>query len=203
MTKDKLIRAAINNFSKYGYQGATMSNIAKDAGIKPASIYYFFENKEELIREAVQAILNHHFASMKETFYEKERENVNVLFSELFGKIVLHHTENEDETKAYVIMVNSPISNIKKQISDYLHTYNNWLVEQLTSSIRRHHPDLEEATISEMIDYFIFIGNGLFWGVVIHDKAGIQRNLTQASHLMAQYVTQILGSGQNEKQQGH
>ncbi|MDY0395532.1 TetR/AcrR family transcriptional regulator [Virgibacillus halophilus] len=42
MTKNKLVQATIKNFAAYGYQGATMSRIAKDVGIKPASIYYFF-----------------------------------------------------------------------------------------------------------------------------------------------------------------
>ncbi|MDY0406565.1 TetR/AcrR family transcriptional regulator [Virgibacillus sp. 179-BFC.A HS] len=170
MTKDKLIQAAIANFAEFGYQGATMSKIAKEVGIKPASIYYFFDNKEALFKEAVKVILAHHFSSMKKTYHLQKEENLHTLFSELLRSILVHHTTFQNETKAYVTMVNSPISNIKREITAYLQRYNQWLVGQLMHTISAKHPELKEEKISSLIDYFIFIGNGLFWGLSFTKK---------------------------------
>lgn len=193
MTKDKLVQATIKNFAAYGYQGATMSRIAKDVEIKPASIYYFFANKEALFKEAVHVILEHHFSKMRETFDKHKEEKINRLFSELLRSIVVHHTGYIDETKAYITMVNSPIPNIKNDVSDYLQEYNRWLVEQLMHTIQEKHPGLEKQAVSRLIEYFIFIGNGLFWAVVIYDAETLQNNLKMAIELMDQCLYQIMG----------
>lgn len=194
MTKSKIIQAAINNLSTHGYQGATMSKIAKDVNIKPASLYYFFQSKEDLFKEAIQVILNNHFSSMKSSFANHSKKNLSVLFSELFRSIVSHHTGNTSETKAYVTIVSSPIPNIKNKVSDYLLYYNDWLFQNLTEFIKERYPNLEDHKIKEVIDYFIFIGNGLFWGIVIYDQAGIEKNLKQSIYSMEQYISEILRS---------
>ncbi|ASK63931.1 hypothetical protein CFK37_18095 [Virgibacillus phasianinus] len=194
MTKNKIILATINNFSTHGYHGATMSKIAKEVDIKPASLYYFFESKEDLFKQAIQVILDNHFSSMKTSFFNHKKENITNLFSELFRSIVYHHTSNIVETKAYVTMVSSPIPNIKKEVSEYLVQYNEWLLKNLTGVIKGQYTNLDEHTIRKIIDYFIFIGNGLFWGIVIYDQEGIHKNLTQAIYSMEQYITETLRS---------
>lgn len=194
MKKNEIIQATINNFSAHGYHGATMSKIAKDVNIKPASLYYFFNNKEELFKEAIHVILDNHFSSMKTSFLSHHNENITSLFSELLRSIVSHHTGNMVETKAYVAMVSSPIPNIKKEVSEYLIHYNNWLFENLTGVIKRQYPALTEYKTREIIDYFIFIGNGLFWGIVIYEKEGIQKNLKQSIFSMEQYIPEMIRS---------
>jgi AcrR family transcriptional regulator len=44
--KDLIVEAAAKVFSRKGYHGATMENIAHAAGYSPAAIYKYFENKE-------------------------------------------------------------------------------------------------------------------------------------------------------------
>lgn len=198
MTKDKIIQATIRNFAKYGYEGASMRKIAEEVDIKPASIYYFFENKQNLFIQAIKVILDHHFTSMKGTFEQYQTEKLHTIFSELFNNIVHHHTSNQEETKAYVLMVNSAIPEIKDEVRNYLATYNVWLVEQLTEEIASRNPHLDTSEIKEIIHYFIFLGNGLFWGVIIYEESEMQKNLKQATNLMNQYLIQLLGSDKDE-----
>ncbi|WP_373893733.1 TetR/AcrR family transcriptional regulator [Virgibacillus sp. CBA3643] len=194
MKKNEIIQATIHNFAAHGYHGATMSKIAKEVDIKPASLYYFFKNKEDLFKEAIDLILDNHFSSMRTSFLRHQNENIIDLFSELLRSIVSHHTGNIVETRAYVAMISSPIPNVKKEVSEYLTHYNNWLFENLTGVIERHHPDLTEHKIREVIDYFIFIGNGLFWGIVIYEKEGIQQNLKQSIYSLEQCIPDMLRS---------
>ncbi|WP_010531807.1 TetR/AcrR family transcriptional regulator [Lentibacillus jeotgali] len=192
MTRDKIIEATIENFAEYGYQGTSMRKIAEKVGIKPASIYYFFTNKQELFIQAIRGILHHHFANMKTAYEHHEAASINTLFSELFNRIVFHHTQNEEETKAYIMMVTSPISDIKKEVREYLEEYNNWLVDHLVGELRMRYPELHNPEIQSIIDYFIFIGNGLFWGVMIYDSKQIDQNLEQATFLMNQFLNQTI-----------
>lgn len=46
--QEKVMRSAINEIIKYGYEKANVGNIAKNAGIAKGSLYQYFENKREL-----------------------------------------------------------------------------------------------------------------------------------------------------------
>ena len=47
-TAEKILEAAVNRFSEYGYNKTTMAEIAKDAGMSAANIYRYYKNKEEI-----------------------------------------------------------------------------------------------------------------------------------------------------------
>lgn len=59
-SKKRIIDAAIKIFSQYGYSGATMRMIAKEAGISIGGVYLYFKTKEELslflIREKIKEL---------------------------------------------------------------------------------------------------------------------------------------------------
>lgn len=48
-TRTRIIRAATSVFAENGYQKATISEISRLAGISEASLYEYFESKEELL----------------------------------------------------------------------------------------------------------------------------------------------------------
>jgi len=47
-SRQKIINVAEKIFSRYGYNGATMRMIAKEANISIGGLYLHFKNKEEL-----------------------------------------------------------------------------------------------------------------------------------------------------------
>ena len=46
--REELLQIAANEFSKYGYEGASLERIAKRVGITKAAIYYHFKDKDAL-----------------------------------------------------------------------------------------------------------------------------------------------------------
>jgi AcrR family transcriptional regulator len=60
--KDRLIRAAREEFKRCGFVGATTASIARNADVTEAQLFRYFESKAELFREAVFDPLNTHFA---------------------------------------------------------------------------------------------------------------------------------------------
>ena len=46
-----LVKATINLVNNNGFHGTPMSKIAKMAGVSPATIYLYFENKQDLVNK--------------------------------------------------------------------------------------------------------------------------------------------------------
>jgi len=51
--QEKVIRSAISEFLKHGFEKANVGVIAKQAGVAKGSIYQYFDNKKELFLHAV------------------------------------------------------------------------------------------------------------------------------------------------------
>ena len=49
-TKMSIFNSAIKVFSDSGYDGATMDDIAADAGVAKGTLYYHFKSKEEIFK---------------------------------------------------------------------------------------------------------------------------------------------------------
>ncbi len=60
-----VLDAAAALMARQGYEGASMRNIARAAGVQPASIYYFFSSKEELLVAAYEEGVNGILASVE------------------------------------------------------------------------------------------------------------------------------------------
>ncbi len=66
-TKEKIINAAVTEFSKGGYPGARVENIAANAGVNKAMIFYYFGSKEELYKLIIKKIVGDLFKKLKES----------------------------------------------------------------------------------------------------------------------------------------
>ncbi len=53
-TKRKILTAAREVFSEWGYDGASMSEVAKRADVNKALPFYYFKSKENLLKEVVR-----------------------------------------------------------------------------------------------------------------------------------------------------
>jgi AcrR family transcriptional regulator len=53
-TVDRVMRAALELFVSQGYHGTSMRQVARSAGLTPASIYNHFASKEDIFREVLQ-----------------------------------------------------------------------------------------------------------------------------------------------------
>jgi AcrR family transcriptional regulator len=57
-TRDEIVKAASNVFRQKGYKSTTLTDIAEEAGVERATLYYYVGGKEELFREAVQDVVD-------------------------------------------------------------------------------------------------------------------------------------------------
>ncbi len=59
-TKGLLGYKAFDIFVKYGFRAVTMDDLAKEMSISKKTLYQHFSNKEDVIREALQAYHKRH-----------------------------------------------------------------------------------------------------------------------------------------------
>lgn len=193
MTKERIIEATIQNISLYGYEGTTMKKIAEDSDIKSASIYYFFQNKEELFLNVLDQVLNNHFEAMSTKYYTNEENKIINILENLLKKIASHHYEYKIETNVYLRLMESSNLVLKEKVVSYLDSYNNWLYEQLYTSIKQSDFHLEEQDIKRILNMFLLIGNGIFWGNIIYSKEKMKVEIQDAQFLMRTIYKEIGG----------
>lgn len=109
ITREKIIEEARQLFAEKGYEGASMSDVAEAAGIKKASLYYFFKNKEVLF----VAVLDHIWSRLSEGIvimrekrrdYKSDREHFAAVLrsfinNSMQGGVILAISKNLCEKK--------------------------------------------------------------------------------------------------------
>lgn len=64
--REELVRIAALHFREKGYTATRLVDIAEEAGIDRASLYYYVGNKEELLRESIERVLENNLSSARE-----------------------------------------------------------------------------------------------------------------------------------------
>lgn len=91
--REKIIHAAVENFTKYGFDRARMDDIAQTCGLSKGTLYLYFKNKEDLF----YAICEYHTDVLKQQLSTLFRRKEDLLsdaeqFYSNFRKIT-HDTE--------------------------------------------------------------------------------------------------------------
>jgi AcrR family transcriptional regulator len=69
--RDKILRLAANLFVKYGYEGVSMSNIAKKLKITKPALYYHFRDKREIYIESLRIAITEYTKLASEAINDK------------------------------------------------------------------------------------------------------------------------------------
>ena len=91
--KQEIVRAALETIAEHGVQGATISRIAKGAGITPAALYAHFENRKAILLAALDEVYEQVFDSFRSSSSPDPVKRLR--------EICEHHAEkvrNQDKT---------------------------------------------------------------------------------------------------------
>lgn len=168
-----------------------MKKIATEVGIKPASIYFFYKNKEELFVAAFHHLLEKHFNEMKRVVNENREKPVNLIFSAMLLGIVNHHKGDKEGTNAYISLVTSPIPEIHKYLTKHMLMYNNWLSETLVSALKKEYPSISDSEVDRTVKQFILIGNGVFWGINLYDGKDFSEQVELADKMIQSIFSRL------------
>lgn len=98
--QEKVVRSAISEFLKHGFEKGNIGDIAKSAGVAKGSMYQYFENKRELFMYSVRWAINQLVKKSNEYIVPKE---VNIFEYFLQSSLqILQHFKEERELAIFV-----------------------------------------------------------------------------------------------------
>jgi len=162
-TREKIKEAALHLFAEKGFVGMTMSEIAKEVGIKAPSIYAFYKNKQDLFLELYEDVLRDH-----STIVAKQvDENVSIreqLYT-LLKTTVDYQFETEQKNKIVIRLISFPPDFLEDEILikfQEFETNEKKHIEQLLQ-IGIAQNEVKKLDLSFMSDTFLCLMDGLFW----------------------------------------
>ncbi|RAP74053.1 TetR/AcrR family transcriptional regulator [Paenibacillus montanisoli] len=132
MTASRLKQAALTLFAESGYEGVSLSEIAKSVGIKTPSIYAHFNSKEQLFIELLEDAIKEELAKLMELMRETEAkppiDRIHAVF--LFYADLDQITKGQSFLKRTLVM---PPRHLEERLSRYLTAYEEEVTLQLTA----------------------------------------------------------------------
>lgn len=94
--KEPILRAAIDNFQRFGYHGTAMRDIARDAQVTVASIYHHYPSKQEILQQIMVAVLSDSI-SLTRAAVKRAGESATDQLVAIMRAWVLFHTRRRSE----------------------------------------------------------------------------------------------------------
>jgi AcrR family transcriptional regulator len=85
---DQIVEAARRAFAAKGYLGATLDDVARQAGITKGTIYLYFPSKHALFREVVRAYADEIFGTLREEVAAGRTPHVRELLPVLLERLL-------------------------------------------------------------------------------------------------------------------
>lgn len=98
--KETIIRSALQLFSREGYTSTSMQSIAEECGISKASLYKYFDSKEELLIQVFEQSLTRMFQQAQEITVNDTLSN-----RERFVQKIILELEVNQEQRAFVNLI--------------------------------------------------------------------------------------------------
>lgn len=146
-------------FYQNGINDLTISEVAKTAGVGKGTIYEYFKNKEEIVFEIVNILLQEHNIDKKARIDAKESTKEKII--EFFG--VFYREEDLELRQLYKEFISISLSNPQKEMIEFhsrcSETYFKWFEEIIQEGI-----DKKELTSSskKLAKGLFVMGEGLF-----------------------------------------
>lgn len=142
--RDQLLDVAMHLFSRYGLEGTTTKDIAKEAGVSPGLLYHYYESKEELLVDVIKRFQNR--PDMSKIITDNDYGTLQEAFLRILTALRAYFEEHIDEIWLIVRAasrfpsVSETLRNFKSQNND---TFAAFFTRRMQSGEIRHLDDPE------------------------------------------------------------
>lgn len=113
--KNRIIKAALNEFDERGYSDASMRQIAQNAGIATGNIYRYFQGKDELF-ESIMSPVYERFTALIFTEFKADSNNLPMV-ADIVEKVMNFH---EEYSREFMILLDKSERSAYQGIKDDL-----------------------------------------------------------------------------------
>lgn len=135
MKSTELLLIALDHFAKEGYEGASLSNIAEEAGIKKPSIYAHYKGKDDLFLSAMQYSLDTQRDHLAAYFSSVRNEPLEAVLKGYFTWFAKENDENE-QMKFILRVTYFPPIKLEKEIGELINPFFDDMHRHLTRLLR-------------------------------------------------------------------
>jgi AcrR family transcriptional regulator len=97
----ELLRIAAKLFKKQGFLSTRLIDIAREAGLDRATVYYYVGSKEELFQETVEGVLDSNIAAARTLLADESLRSIDRLHT-IFVRLMVSYEENYPATFVYI-----------------------------------------------------------------------------------------------------
>lgn len=167
---DCIIDAAISEFAKNGYAGASISRIAKKAGFVKSSLYSHFESKSDLFCACVSVATDRRFEILSRYIDQNQNEPIEKV---LYGFLLLYDDLGDEESDTYFHerFAYFPPEDLKAEITSFTSNFIIVQVQQLLEPIFRNWAEAHNISENDRRDAIIAFLS-IYDGIVIERLIG-------------------------------
>ena len=187
----RILEGALDVFQKLGLEGATMDEIAHEAGFGKATLYYYFSSKEEVFCAIMEKGWKPLWEEIEDTIHEEDRSAHDIFLDSLSAIITIILKDKN----LYRFLFSAPkaITHMPENLQTW-RSYQNRLYGSLRGLLEEGMAKNEfPQTDAELL--FRAIG-GLFHGILFLGSEDQEVSRSDIQKLLNQFLT----SSQKEKQ---
>lgn len=164
MTRDKIIAAALSLFAKNGYEGTSLSEIAKAVGIQKPSIYNHFKSKEAIFLTIYENILMFHVQKIKNIMDRIKGLTAEEQLLQILKVTFEYYIEFEDQSTFLNRAMVFPPEPLKEQLHHQFFRSEEEMSDILRSIIKEgmEKGEIREGNIEDFIMSFYCLIDGIF-----------------------------------------
>ncbi|GGD12461.1 TetR/AcrR family transcriptional regulator [Pontibacillus salipaludis] len=137
MSKDKILTEALSLFASRGYEGATLSELASRVGMKKASIYSHYKNKEEIFWAVIDCAYQEEIAKLSTGMKEVQHLAFRERLHNMMDQHVHFYKENDENANLWRRMTLFPPQDFKEGLKAKLLEYEQQFNEMLEQDLDR------------------------------------------------------------------
>ncbi|TWD93424.1 TetR family transcriptional regulator [Neobacillus bataviensis] len=164
MTRDKIIEAALTLFSKNGYEGTSLTEIAKAVGIKKPSIYNHFKSKDEIFLTIYENILWLHVQQVEKLIEDIKGLNAKVQLSQILDLTFQYYIDFEEQSSFLKRSVFFSPENLKEQLHEQFMAAEDAMSAILRTIINKgmENGEIRKGNIDDFIVSYYCLLDGIF-----------------------------------------
>ncbi|WP_257347368.1 TetR/AcrR family transcriptional regulator [Pseudalkalibacillus decolorationis] len=153
ITAEKIKKSALTLFVEYGYEGASLTDIGEEVGIKKQSIYGHFKSKDDLFLQVMNQVIQEEILELSDYFYQQKNESLyNLLYNFILHLKERYISNGERNMKFLLKMMFTPPNHLQETVISRVFTYYKKLREYVEEVFVSHEEiliiDAEKGTIS-------------------------------------------------------
>jgi len=176
MTAQKIKDVSLKLFSQHGYDGTSLSEIAKEVGINKSSIYAHFKSKESIFMAVFDDALWDYNKHVEQLIIEIQDQGVDEKLYRILCDVAHYYEQNQDLKLFLKRSALFPPTFLQEQLLSKSEASDQGLIKVLHSifeeGIRKK--IIMEDHIDDLVQSYLCVLDGIFSGVPFHKSDYIQ-----------------------------